>query len=420
MIIFLFVISLVKSQDNSNLIFGNENGNFDFQKCGESVSCLTMEGDCEPGTSNCGLVQWKTLDTSEIEITLHFWSEEDSWVGVGFSRDTNMGQDDIYYCQKRSGRISVLSAYSIGMTRPIEVQNDGEVIADSVETWTSGNQYSCTFRRTMSVTKNDIEYDLSDENWFILLSTGSVTSAETQYHGPSTAGRAISSNQRVVFSPSQPHIFLGQESSSTTALKAHAIIMVFAWALLAPLGLLIARLVRRGKLEDLKIGSNQSWFVLHRGLMVTTVMITIVSLIIVMVNRGGWSNSAGNHAILGIITIILAFLNPIGALFRPDKFSVNRVFFNVIHSSNGYLTLIFSIATIFLGMDLALLDLDLWVTQLFSFQVIFIGLIGITSELFKSKLEGPKNIILLVFFTIVISILSFIIIGNISKYSFPS
>ena len=67
-----------------------------------------------------------------------------------------MGQDDIYYCQKRSGRISVLSAYSIGMSRPIEVENDGEVVADSVETWTSGNQYSCKFRRIMSVTKNEI------------------------------------------------------------------------------------------------------------------------------------------------------------------------------------------------------------------------------------------------------------------------
>lgn len=222
------------------------------------------------------------------------------------------------------------------------------------------------------------------------------------------------------FSSNQPHIFLGQESSSTTALKAHAILMVLAWALLAPLGILIARLVRRGKLEDLKIGSNQSWFVLHRGLMVTAVTITIISLIIIMVNRGGWSKSAGTHAILGIITVVLAILNPIGAFFRPDKFSVNRVFFNIIHSSNGYLTLIFSIATIFLGMDLALLDLDLWVTQLFSFQVIFIGLIGMTSELFKSKLEGPKNIILIIFFAIVIAILSFIIIGNISKFSFSS
>ena len=162
-----------------------------------------------------------------------------------------MGQDDIYYCQKRSGRISVLSAYSIGMSRPIEVENDGEVVADSVETWTSGNQYSCTFRRIMSVTKNAIgnikeyvqgkltlslEYDLSDGNWFILLSTGGVASSETQYHGSSAAGAAISSDQRVVFSSNQPHIFLGQESSSTTALKAHAILMVLAWALLAPLG----------------------------------------------------------------------------------------------------------------------------------------------------------------------------------------
>ena len=81
-----------------------------------------------------------------------------------------------------------------------------------------------------------IEYDLSDGNWFILLSTGGVTSSQTQYHGSSAAGRAIASSQRVMFSSNQPHIFLGQESSSTSSLKAHAILMVFAWALLAPLG----------------------------------------------------------------------------------------------------------------------------------------------------------------------------------------
>ena len=63
-----------------------------------------------------------------------------------------------------------------------------------------------------------------------------MASAETQYHGASSAGAAISSNQRVRFSTSEPRIFLGQESSSTTALKAHAILMVLAWALLAPLG----------------------------------------------------------------------------------------------------------------------------------------------------------------------------------------
>ena len=57
MFIFLFVIPFIRTQDE-NLIFGNENGNFDFQKCSDTVSCLTMERDCEPGTSNCGLVQW--------------------------------------------------------------------------------------------------------------------------------------------------------------------------------------------------------------------------------------------------------------------------------------------------------------------------------------------------------------------------
>ena len=64
MFIFLFFIPFIKTQDESNLLFGNENGSeFDFQKCSDTVSCITMERDCEPGTSNCGLLQWVGTNT---------------------------------------------------------------------------------------------------------------------------------------------------------------------------------------------------------------------------------------------------------------------------------------------------------------------------------------------------------------------
>ena len=56
-------------------------------------------------------------------------------------------------------------------------------------------------------------------------------------------------------------------------------------------------------------------------MMVVVVGITLISLITILITRGGWSESAGTHAIIGIITIILAILNPISALLRPDKTS---------------------------------------------------------------------------------------------------
>ena len=63
------------------------------------------------------------------------------------------------------------------------------------------------------------------------------------------------------------------------------------------------------------------WFFLHRAAMITAVLVTLISIIVIFVDRGGWSNSAGTHAITGILTFILCFANPVIAFFRPDKTS---------------------------------------------------------------------------------------------------
>ena len=86
-------------------------------------------------------------------------AESDAWVGVGFSRDREMGQDDIYYCQKRGEQIGVISAYSVGMSRPIELDAsrlDNGIAPDSLRTYANQNQFVCSFRRPISVTKNEL------------------------------------------------------------------------------------------------------------------------------------------------------------------------------------------------------------------------------------------------------------------------
>ena len=146
-------------------------------------------------------------------------STDDAWVGVGFSRDREMGQDDIYYCQKRAGVIGMISAYSVGMSRPIELDaTNNQNGISQLRTYVNQNQFVCSFRRPVSVTKDNLgkvgfvelyrsflrktfskiltvtsEYDLNDGQWHILLSTGQVQSDSTSYHGPSASGSAIAS-----------------------------------------------------------------------------------------------------------------------------------------------------------------------------------------------------------------------------------
>lgn len=56
-----------------------------------------------------------------------------------------------------------------------------------------------------------------------------------------------------------------------------------------------------------------------------------------------------SHAVIGIIVMGLALLNPIMALFRPNPNAERRPIFNWMHYSVGSIARILSIANLFLG-----------------------------------------------------------------------
>jgi len=93
------------------------------------------------------------------------------------------------------------------------------------------------------------------------------------------------------------------------------------------------------------------------------------------------------------------FAQPIMAYFRPDKIDSNRIYFNIAHHSLGYILTALLVATIFLGFDTALLDLNLSTTQLYSASVIFTGVTGLVTELFKSRFRDKVNFIYIAVFT---------------------
>ena len=67
-----------------------------------------------------------------------------------------------------------------------------------------------------------------------------------------------------------------------------------------------------------KIASLDLWFQLHRGFMIFGVFLSVVGIVTIFATRGGWSQSAGAHAIVGILTFSLGLLNPVMAVFRPS------------------------------------------------------------------------------------------------------
>lgn len=69
--------------------------------------------------------------------------------------------------------------------------------------------------------------------------------------------------------------------------------------------------------------------------MVLTWLLTIAGVVLIFIEIGGWSAEDNPHAILGIITAIICFLQPIGALFRPAPTSSKRPIFNWLHWLGG-------------------------------------------------------------------------------------
>lgn len=69
--------------------------------------------------------------------------------------------------------------------------------------------------------------------------------------------------------------------------------------------------------------------------MFLTWALCITASVLIFIEIGGWSAEDNPHAILGAITTIICFLQPIGALFRPGPTSSKRPIFNWLHWLGG-------------------------------------------------------------------------------------
>lgn len=73
----------------------------------------------------------------------------------------------------------------------------------------------------------------------------------------------------------------------------------------------------------------------HRTSMMLTWLLTMVGFVLIFVKIQAWSDVKNPHPILGVITTILCFMQPIGAIFRPAPNHKNRRWFNWMHFVGG-------------------------------------------------------------------------------------
>jgi len=137
-------------------------------------------------------------------------------------------------------------------------------------------------------------------------------------------------------------------------MKAHGIIMIFTWILFVSTGILLARYFKSSWPEH-KICGKPIWFAIHRVLMTSVAILTIIAFILILVyEKGKWVSQNTQpdfaHSIIGILVICFAVIQPIMALFRCKPDAEYRFIFNYAHAFVGLTAFILSIVAIFLAM----------------------------------------------------------------------
>jgi len=149
--------------------------------------------------------------------------------------------------------------------------------------------------------------------------------------------------------------------SNRPVLVAHAVVMAAAWAVLSPAAVAFARF---GKGLEPRAGPAARWFVLHKGLNYAAWAASLVGagLGVGYVAAGSLraAHFASAHARLGLVVVLLGFLQPLNACVRPPKLapgalapSPARVAWEAAHKTQGYLTLALGVAAVFTGIALA-------------------------------------------------------------------
>ncbi|XP_026835893.1 putative ferric-chelate reductase 1 homolog isoform X1 [Drosophila erecta] len=331
-----------------------------YNGCGQSKNCFGFPDGCV-ATQSCTSITVVTVrgDVFEFEIQSGKGTNA-AYVAVGLSDDAKMGDDLTSECVPENGRVnlysSLTSASPYSAVRSSVNQNSARLLDASI---VDGVIY-CRVQRDAVTNVQGRTFDLRNGKYHLLVASGSsLKENSVGYHD---IGRL----------PSAQPINLAEvqdlSGSSRLLIQLHGAFMIAAWIGTTSLGIIFARYFKQTWVGSQSCGKDQ-WFAWHRLLMVTTWSLTVAAYVLIWVElkRAVWHA----HSIIGLITVILCFIQPIGALFRPGPNDKKRPYFNWGHWLGGNLAHILGIVTIFFSVKLPKAELPEWMDWiLVSFVVV--------------------------------------------------
>jgi hypothetical protein len=148
--------------------------------------------------------------------------------------------------------------------------------------------------------------------------------------------------------------------------------MVAAWVVLLPLGIMVARFCKVTPWQSWPDQlDNKFWWHLHRTLQYSGIALTTLAAIVALTNANWATSRAPLHAVFGWTVVILGWLQVLGGVLRGTKggpqagvpglaaagdhydMTPRRVAFEYLHKLGGYLALLLSVPAVALGLKAA-------------------------------------------------------------------
>ncbi|KAM4659740.1 ferric-chelate reductase 1 isoform 5-T10 [Amazona ochrocephala] len=322
---------------------------FNASSCGRTKFCIRNPSNCDPESASCFFLSFQQEGSS---VFIEMSGPSEGYLAFALSHDQWMGDDDAYLCVGEDHHVHTVTAYLKGRSPPVL---DSENALEDVSWRLADGLLQCSFRRSIHLPAHKGRFNLN-ASYYIFLADGEASE-----------GGVIHKHQQQPLITSGMYNVTGLPqdiggSRSPRLIKAHGALMFIAWITTVSIGVIVARFFKPVWSYSFLFG-KEMWFQVHRMLMLTTVMLTGISFVLPFIYRGGWSQQAGFHPYLGCTVMALAIFQALMAGFRPSRHAPRRQLFNWFHWSTGTAARILAVVTMFLGMNLAALDLpDPWDT----------------------------------------------------------
>uniref|UniRef100_A0A7I4YA55 Ferric-chelate reductase 1 n=1 Tax=Haemonchus contortus TaxID=6289 RepID=A0A7I4YA55_HAECO len=319
----------------------------DISPCGTMKGCLFAPPGCRPG-QNCQIQFSYQIDGDSLAMELAGTPPAaNGYVAVGFSKDEFMGDDMVVFCATLNGQPT--GGLALNGQKPSNTLISNVGIQNVLRTSNTGGLLYCAINQRLDPNQSNL---LNLNNTYqILLAAGPTEGNRLSYHQSNRyvmPRTRMSAYVRGVGMVENPLLDEGDRSNNDKLMIAHAILMVLSWSIFISTAILFARHMK-GQCPNSAICGLQLWFHFHRTLNIIGVAGTIAGFVVVFVAKDWrWvgpkayqsselNNQWGSvHAMLGLIACVVAWAQPLNAVFRCHPDSKARILFNLIHGFFGF------------------------------------------------------------------------------------